>query len=143
MFGKKCMRCGEKTSKESNFCQNCGLDLSRNYNPRDYGMLGKDDFGSLKQFPPGFGSLLGNISNEIMKNMNSIMREANNGNSKRIKSADNIKKEPAFQNIKQSGISISITASSNGEPRINVRRFGDAARGGFEGDGRNVIEEIL
>ncbi len=155
MFGKKCMRCGEKVSKESNFCPHCGLDLSGNYNPKNYGMLGKDDFGSLKEFPIGFGSLLGNLSREIMKNMNSIANDANinNMNGERIKRAGaGIKNSarkmpkmlgtPAFRNIKQSGISISITASSNGQPKINVRRFGDAAgKEGFE-EFSGEIEEI-
>lgn len=115
MFSDKCKKCGEKVTKNSNFCSKCGFDLSRNYEPRDYGMLGKDDFGPLAEFPFGIPSLIGNLMNQVNKQMKEMVKETENGNNK----------PKPVKSMKQSGISISISSSSNGEPRIKIKRFGN------------------
>ncbi len=123
MFDNKCLRCGSKVSSSSNFCSNCGADLSKNYDPRDYGMLGKDDYGSLNEFPLGISSIIGNLTKEMMKQVNSMTKEIQQPQEKvrPIKKANN-------PNIKQSGISISISSSGNGQPKIEVRKFGDGKK---------------
>jgi len=113
MFRKKCKKCGEKTPKKNNFCANCGFDLSRNYNARDYGMIGKDDNGSIEKAPTGFNSIIGRIVREMNKQIQELNKEINPQN------------KPVQPEIRNSGINISITTSEDGEGRIKIQKFGD------------------
>ncbi len=135
MFEDKCLRCGNKVSSSSNFCSNCGADLSKNYDERDYGMLGKDDHGSLNEFPFGLSSIIGNLTKEMVKQMNHMTKEMQQPQEKIKQTKINNPK------TKQSGISINISSSGNGQPRINIQKFGDGAMEEMiEGE---EIEEII
>jgi hypothetical protein len=126
MFGSKCMRCGVKVSSESNFCSMCGSDLSRNYDPRDYGMLGKDDNGPIADFPFGLSAIIGNLMNEMNKQMKNAMNQAS-PEGRQTPTPKKMQNNPA-KKVKSSGISISISTSGNGQPKIDIKKFGDAMK---------------
>jgi len=146
MFGNTCKRCNEKVSKSSNFCGNCGLDLSRNYDPRDYGMIGRDDFGPLNDMPMGLGSLFGNIMKEMMKQMNDAqkeMREPHNHNHEHAHNHGHKPKQGKDNTkVNKSGISISISSTGDGQPKIKIEKFGDAAKKNLD-DEESEIQEII
>ncbi|MEK6918894.1 MAG: zinc ribbon domain-containing protein [Nanoarchaeota archaeon] len=136
MFDNNCLNCGSKISKKSNFCSGCGFDLSKNYDSRDYGMLGRDDNGPLGELPMGLGSLLGNLMNEMNKQMSRAMGE-------NMKGMNEEKQNNKVKRVKQSGISISISSSTNGQPKISIKKFGDANLGSSKEEFSQEIEEII
>jgi hypothetical protein len=75
MFKKnKCNHCGEKISKNFDFCPYCGVKVGEN--SEDYGFLGKNDFESLDmKLPFGFGAMLKPLMKELSKQMAELDRE--------------------------------------------------------------------
>jgi len=135
MFNKKCKRCGNKIIKEYNFCPVCGQDIvraKREADAKNYGILGKNDldsggdvFGG--RLPLGLNSLF----NNLMKQMNQNFKELDKNISK-----DLIKNKKS--KMPNSGISISISTSGDGEPKINVKRYG---KGGNEINENGGVKE--
>ncbi len=110
MFKKKsCKRCGKKVDNKYDFCPYCGNPI--NEDKGDWGMLGKNDFIPSNELglPKGFNM----IFNSLMKNMSKQFNEMNK--------LDKNPKKP----IKKNGISISISTSNNGSPKIRVKSFGN------------------
>lgn len=134
MFNNNCLKCGSKVAKNNNFCSNCGFDLSKNYDPRDYGMIGRDDNGPIGELPMSLGSIINGLMNEMNKQINKSLREGQN-----TRKVDKQEKSPKI--IKQSGISINISSSGDGQPRISIKKVGgnnDFIKEEFE-----EIEEII
>jgi HSP20 family molecular chaperone IbpA len=115
MFNKKrCDNCGEKTSKEYNFCPFCRAPLNDGeLDSEDWGMLGKTDSIDEIKLPLGFNHLF----NSLMKGMNAQFKELE----KQTKN-EQPQKQPE---LKKGGISISISTSGNRPPEIKVTSFGN------------------
>lgn len=126
MFSKKkCLRCSRKLSKEYDFCPFCGNDFrfqKRQEESRDFGLLGKED--ALTGFPdfPGFGmpADIGNLFNSSL--FNNLFRQFD----KQFREFDKelAKKPRTSNNIRKSGVSISISMSDGKNPDIKVSGFG-------------------
>ncbi|MFA4953545.1 MAG: hypothetical protein WC584_04950 [Candidatus Pacearchaeota archaeon] len=125
MFNKKkCRKCGEKISKEFDYCPYCGNSLKNGEEREDdWGMLGKHDiqnpfensFNEIK-LPAGINM----IFNSLMKNFEKEFKNIDKEMGREINQTKNIK-DPQ---IKKSGISISISTSGNRPPEIKVQQFG-------------------
>lgn len=103
MFKKKeCKNCKSKINEDYDFCPYCGIPVKNN--KEEWGMLGKNDFmGELNnmKLPLGFNSIL----NSIMKNLE--------------------KQLPQKNNLEKTGISIDISNSGDGVPKIKIKTFGN------------------
>jgi HSP20 family molecular chaperone IbpA len=99
MFKKRvCKKCGEKVSREYDFCPYCGNRLTEE---KDWGMLGRNDsFDSINELklPRGFNMLI----NGLMKNID-----------KQFRQLDKEMGEERKMSPRRGGISISISTSSN------------------------------
>lgn len=131
MFKKKCRRCGKKINNSYEFCPYCGNSL-KNYREEDWGLLGRSDFVQPfeeveKMFPGGFSSmfnfLMKNLGKDLNKHFSEFEKEFDEDGFK------NIDRQPR---VKKRGISISISTSGNGQPRINVKSFGDEGKEKFK-----------
>lgn len=109
MFNRKrCPNCGEKTSKDHNFCPFCRSPLEEDNS--EWGMLGKNDImPSIPKTPRGFNSLF----NNLIKNLNHQFQELDNMQDKGPK-------------VRKTGISISINALDGRPPEIKIKKFGDS-----------------
>jgi len=92
MFGKRCSKCSKKVSRSFDFCPYCGIPIN---NPKDYGLLGKnDDIDELRSSLTGFSlpkmnmggldfnsnlmeKMLGNAFKMLEKEMRNINQEEN------------------------------------------------------------------
>ena len=113
MFQKKnCKRCGKKISDKYHFCPYCGEETTGSSGD-EWGMLGKeDDFFANERIklPFGFNTLV----NSLMKNLDKEFKKLD-------ENSDNEFKQP----IKRSGVSISISTSFDGKPKISFNSIGD------------------
>lgn len=105
MFNKKeCKNCKGKINENYNFCPYCGNPVKSN--KEEWGMLGKNDFfremDNIK-LPFGFNS----IFNSIMKNLDKEFVQKNNNP------------------IEKTGISIDISNTGDGVPKIKIKTFGN------------------
>lgn len=80
MFDKKCPACAKKIERNFNFCPHCGKSFKVLKEKKDYGVIGKDDFGSLNSFNEEiklpFG--LDKVVNSLMKQLESQMNNQEN-----------------------------------------------------------------
>ena len=126
MFNKKkCKRCGEKVSKEFDYCPYCRNSLENNEEEEDdWGMLGKNDFPNV--FKNSFNEIklptgMNIIFNSLMKNFEKEFRNIDKEIGREIKT----NKEITDPRIRKSGISISISTSGDRPPEIKVQQFGN------------------
>lgn len=129
---KKCPRCSRKIPRDFDFCPYCGNDFRwerKINNERDFGLLGKED--SLTGMPNFASSMPFNL-NEIFnsKMFSSLFNEVD----KQFKELDKEMKNPKKENIRKSGISISIAMNNGKNPDIKISGFGP--------DFRNLKQEI-
>jgi len=112
MFRKKeCQNCRKKIKDKSNFCSNCGYNFSNKQKQEDWGMLGETDaspFMNDLNLPLGFNTIFNSLMKNLDKQFKQMEREV----------------EPNNQNMKNNGISISISTSGNAPPEIRVNHFG-------------------
>jgi len=123
MFRKKCPRCGRKIEREFDFCPYCSHDFryeKKNQESQDFGMLGKED--SLTEMP-NFGipmNLSGLFNSKLFNNLfqefDKQFKEIDRGLAKKPKTEN--------KNMRNSGISISISMSDGKNPDIKVSGFG-------------------
>ena len=87
MFKKKnCKRCGKKIKDSFEFCPSCGFHT----NPKDWGMLGKDDFIENEKEDFLFGGLNGSFLNKMLGSTLKMLEKELN------KEFDKQKPEPRF-----------------------------------------------
>lgn len=121
---KKCPRCERKISKDYDFCPYCSHDFryekSRN-NERDFGLLGKED--SITSMPNFGGAMPFNL-NEIFnsKMFNNLFQEFDKQFCEFDKNP--AKKSKQNNNMKKSGISISISMADGKNPDIKISGMG-------------------
>lgn len=123
MFNKKkCPRCNRKASRDYDFCPYCSHDFryeKAKNSERDFGLLGKEDSLNGFQEFPGFPAMnLSGLFNS--KLFNNLFQEVD----KQFRELDKEMKNPKKENIKKSGISISISMSDGKNPDIKVSGFG-------------------
>lgn len=112
MFKKiECGRCGNKVSEKYEFCPYCGYMLIEN--KRDLGMLGKDDDLSLDEMrlPTELNSLFNSLMKNLQKQLNKEMEKSSS-------------KRP----LKKTGVSIRISTSFDGKPKVKIDSFGDTKK---------------
>lgn len=78
MFGKKCLKCGNKIKGDYEFCPFCGKNLKSEYDKDDYGFLGKNDYIEtnlpyLKD--PLFEKIFNNAMSFLERQMRSLQKE--------------------------------------------------------------------
>ncbi len=118
MAKKKCFGCGRKINSKYSFCPYCGFRFRED--KEDYGILGRDDYsdgdsgfglGFRGLGIGGFGKLFNSLFREVDKQFRDLDKESDKTN----------KDKKSFS----SGISINISSSGDGQPRIKVRNLGD------------------
>lgn len=112
MFNKKeCNKCRKKISEKYSFCPHCGAPLEADFESRDWGMLGKNDFlPSMNELNLPFG--LNAMFNSLMKNMTKQFNEIE-------------KDQKNFgEQVKTGGIRINISRSGNQQPIIRMEHSG-------------------
>jgi len=123
MFNKKCPRCKNKVSRGYDFCPYCSYPLKRR-KEEDKGLIDKDleeefGLGSFGLGGMGFGGFpFEKILNGLTRELDRQFREID----KHFKEPKTTKKEPS---VFREGLSISISSSGNGEPKIKMKRLGD------------------
>jgi len=110
MFRKKsCKNCGKKLRDNYRFCPDCGTGTQKG---EDWGMLGKNDFANPLEelkLPMGLNTIFNSLVKNLDKQFNDLNREMHDGS----------RREP-----EKNGISISISASGESPPKINIKQFG-------------------
>jgi len=118
MTTKKCVNCGEKIEKDFVFCPYCGIDIMKEEERRNFGMLGRDD-EDLRSLGLGSGlfggSMFNGLFNNIMKQMNEQMKDMD-FNDKDF--------EQGKPKVFKRGIKINI-GMGNGNPIIRVNELGN------------------
>ncbi len=86
MFKKnKCSNCGEKISKNFEFCPHCGVEINERGNKEDYGILGKNDFEEMGiKLPMGLNMMLKPLMKELSKQMAQLDKEIRNEQGKNL-----------------------------------------------------------
>ncbi len=119
---RKCQKCGEGVERKFAYCPYCGADFKKSDNERDYGFLGQDDgFFNENSFMQGmpFSNILSSLMQEFEKQFKEIDRDLG----RKVKKTNFSERRI---NPKSTGFSINISTSSNKQPEIRVRSFGDS-----------------
>jgi HSP20 family molecular chaperone IbpA len=112
MFKKRtCGKCRKKISGNYKFCPHCG-STDDNFDDTEWGMLGTNDLIPQDNFqlPPGFNM----IFNSLMKNLGKQLSDVGNESQKSFNKGD-----------KKRGMSISISTSGEGPPKIKLNSLRD------------------
>lgn len=100
MFKRKnCPKCNEKINSKYSFCPNCGYNLRKKQDQKDYGMLGKNDYlgqeQGLNEMQNIFGGMFGGFSGKMMNSMlNNAMKMLEKEMQKSMKEQKNFQNQP-------------------------------------------------
>jgi hypothetical protein len=124
MFGNKkdCEKCGKKVNRDYDFCPSCGYSFNQSKDPREYGILGKNDkvSGNNVNLPVGFNM----IFNSLIKNLDKQFKEMESELKKNRQSPERNNRKRKNPSIPQKGLSIKIVSSKNGPPEIKINSYG-------------------
>ncbi len=76
MFKKKCMACAKKVERSFNFCPHCGNSFKVLKEKKDYGAIGKNDFGKIDsvegeiKLPFGMNKIVNSLIKQLESQMN-------------------------------------------------------------------------
>lgn len=129
MFRKQCPNCGEKISKNFDFCPFCGQIIGKGKAEqfqRGGGLLNEieesNDIFDGMRLPFGFNALFNKLTREIDKQLREFDKVIGETKEKKRR----IEREPTRRIVplNNSGISISISSTNSNEPIIKVKGFG-------------------
>lgn len=110
MFKRKCSRCNRKVEKDFLFCPYCAYDFrleKREREEKDYGFLGRDDFGMPEprmNLPFGFNRIFNSLVKELDKQFRNMDKDD--------------------FDMKKNGIRINISTGF-GKPAIKINELGN------------------
>lgn len=83
---KKCQRCNSKVKEKDNFCSSCGINLKKEIDKKEWGMLGQNDFENIVneiKLPAGMNLLFNSLAKTLDKQFKEMDKEMKKQSSER------------------------------------------------------------